>query len=119
MNILIVDDEKDLVEFLKNRLVLKGHSVDVAYDGKDALEKAKSDRYDIVFSDHNMPEMTGVELIRHMKNNKLKAKIAVITGYQESDEYFMKTVGADEYLTKPVQMQDVENIIAKYSVKPR
>ena len=117
MIILIVDDEKEFVAFLKDRFVLRGHLVDTAYDGRRAMELVKSDRYDLVFSDHNMPELTGVELVKYIKDNKLKAKTVIITGYQESSEYFMKMIGADEYLTKPIQIKDAEDIIDKYSKK--
>lgn len=115
MKILIVDDEKEFVAFLKDRFLLRGHSVDKAYDGRQAMELVKSDLYDIVFSDHNMPEFTGVELVKYIKDNKLKAKTVIITGYEESNEYFMKLVGADEYLTKPIRIKDAEDIIEKYS----
>ena len=115
--ILIVDDEKEFVAFLKDRLVLKGHVVDTAYDGREGLELIKSGRYDIVFSDQNMPELTGMELIKYIKSNNLKAKTVIITGYQESSEYFMRYMGADEYLTKPIQIKDIDAILKKYSGK--
>jgi len=115
MKILIVDDEKEFAAFLKDRLDLKGHSVDVAYDGKQAMEAIKLNGYEIVLLDHNMPEATGVEVIKYAKANNIKSKLVVITGYKESSEYFMRYIGADEYLTKPVQIKDVEEIIDKYS----
>lgn len=115
MVILIVDDEKEFVEFLKERLTIKGHSVDFAYDGKKALDLIKSNHYDLIFSDHNMPELTGLELVKYLKENKINSKIVMITGYPEIDEFFMKGVGADDYLNKPVKIQDVEALIEKYS----
>lgn len=114
MTILIVDDEIEFVSFLKDRFILKGHAVDIAYDGREGLELIKTNRHDLVFLDHNMPELTGVELVKYMKNNNLKAKTVVITGYQESNEYFMRLAGADEYLSKPVQIKDIDDIIEKY-----
>lgn len=114
MEILIVDDEIEFVSFLKDRFILKGHEVDTAYDGREGLELIKTNRYDLVFLDQNMPELTGMELIKYMKDNNLKAKTVVITGYQESNEYFMKLAGADEYLTKPVQIKDIDKLIEKY-----
>ena len=114
MIILVVDDEKEFVDFLKDRLVRKGHSVDTAYNGHAALELLRPDRYDLVFLDHNMPEMTGMEVVKYIKANKLKAKVVIVTGYHESSEYFMKLIGADEYLTKPVKIKEIEDIIGKY-----
>lgn len=115
MIILIADDEKEIVELLKNRFIVKGHSVNTAYDGEKALELIKSNIYDLVFLDHNMPGLTGLELLRYIKQNNLKPKIVIITGYAEIDEFFMKRLGADEHLTKPVRMKDIDDIIDKYS----
>ena len=115
MIILIADDEKEIVELLKDRFIAKGHSVDTAYDGKKALELIKSNTYDLVFLDHNMPGLTGLELLRYIKQNNLKPKVVIITGYKEIDELFMKGRGADEYLTKPLKMKDIDDIIDKYS----
>ena len=115
MRILIADDEKEVVELLKDRLILKGHSADTAYDGKKALELIKSNIYDLIFLDHNMPGLTGLELLRYIKQNNLKPKVVIITAYAEIDEFFMKRLGTDEYLTKPVKMKDIDDIIDKYS----
>ena len=115
MTILIADDEKEIVELLKDRFIAKGHLVNTACDGKKALELIKSDIYDLIFLDHNMPGLTGLELLRYIKENNLKPKVAIITGYEEIDEFFMKGRGADEYLTKPLKMKDIDDIIAKYS----
>lgn len=114
MTILIVDDEIEFSSFLKDRLILKGHEVDIACDGREGLELIQTNRYDLVFLDQNMPELTGMELVKYIKNNNLKAKTVVVTGYQESNEYLMKLSGADEYLTKPVQIKDIDGIIEKY-----
>ena len=115
MTILIVDDEKEIVELLKNRFIVKGHSVNTAYDGKKALELIKSNIYDLIFLDHNMPGLTGLELLRYIKQNNLKPKTVIVTGYEEIDEFFMKGRGADEYLTKPVKIRDIDDIVDKYS----
>ncbi len=115
MIILIADDEKEIVELLKDRFIAKSHSVNTAYDGKAALELIKSNIYDLIFLDHNMPGLTGLELLRYIKQNNLKPKIAIITGYAEIDEFFMKGRGADEYLTKPIKLKDIDDIVDKYS----
>jgi len=115
MIILIADDEKEIVELLKDRFIAKGHSVNTAYDGKRALELIKLNIYDLVFLDHNMPGLTGLELLRYIKENNLKPKVVIITGYPEINEFFMKGRGADEYLTKSIKMENVDNIINKYS----
>lgn len=114
MKILIVDDEKDFVYFLKENLGHLGYSADVAYDGKEALELIQSKDYDLVFSDINMPELTGLELAKYVKEHKIKSKIIIVTGYEEIKESFARVLGADEYLTKPVAIADIEKIIKRY-----
>ncbi len=110
--ILIADDERAFVYFLKENLIQKGYLVDVAYDGEDALELIKSNMYDAMFLDHNMPEMTGLELAKYVKEKNIKSKVVIVTGYDEMSESFAKIAGgADEYLTKPVKTEDIEKII--------
>lgn len=115
MTILIVDDEKEIVKLLKDRSINRGHSVNTAYDGKKALELIKSNIYDLIFLDHNMPGLTGLELLRYIKQHNLKPKVAIITGYEEIDEFFMRGRDADEYLTKPLKLKNIDDIIDKYS----
>ena len=114
MNILIADDEKEFVSFIKERLEGQGHQVEVAGDGSQALKLIKTDKYDIVFVDHNMPELTGLELAKYAKEYKVRSKIIMVTGYEQMSGPFAKAVGADEYLTKPVKIKEIEDIIKKY-----
>ncbi len=116
MKILIADDEKEIVKFLRNFLEKRGHAVDAVYDGAGALDLIKSKNYDLVFVDHNMPELTGLELIKFIKQNKLKAKTIMITGYPEMNKSFAKALGADEYICKPCSLDDIGDIVKKYSV---
>ena len=122
MKILIADDEKEFVDFLKGVLIERGHEADTAYDGEEALELIKKNRYDILFLDHNMPGLTGLEIAEYVKENKIKSKTVIVTGYDPMSEKFARAVGADEYLEKPVAMKDVEAILKRYCVaknKPR
>jgi len=114
MRILIVDDEIEFVNALKERLDYKNVLIDLAYDGKLALELIKFNNYDVVFLDQDMPEMTGLELVKHMKANGIKSKTVMITGYPGMGGSIAQMVGTDEYLTKPVALKDVEAIIEKY-----
>jgi len=70
--------------------------------------------YDLVFVDHNMPELTGLELIKYMRENNLDTKIVMITGYPAIEGSAVKYLGANEYLTKPFKLKEIEDIIDKY-----
>lgn len=114
MKILIADDEAEIVGIIKGSLNKKGYVVDATLDGKAALDLIKENNYDIVFLDHNMPEVTGLELIKYIKENNLNTKTAMITGYPAIEGSAVKYLGADEYLTKPFNIKDIEDIIDKY-----
>ena len=114
MKILIADDEKDIVDLIKERVAKKGYNADLAFDGEKALEFIKLNKYDLVFVDHNMPELTGLELIKYIRENNLNTKIVMITGYPAIEGSVVKYLGADEYLTKPFKLKEIEDIIDKY-----
>lgn len=114
MRILIADDETEFIEMLKERLRYKNVEMDFAYDGKQALGLIKLNHYDLVFLDHNMPEMTGLELVRYIKENNIDSRTVMITGYPAIRGFFAKAIGTDEYLTKPVNLKDIDDIIEKY-----
>jgi len=114
MKILIADDEVESAEIIKKSLIKKCYVVDAAFDGKAALDLIKKNNYDIVFLDHNMPELTGLELIKHIKQNSPDTKTVMITGYPHIADFAAKELGADEYLTKPLKMKEIEDIIDKY-----
>lgn len=118
MNILLADDEKEVIEQIKKLLETKGYNIDIAFDGSRALDLIKIKDYNLVIVDHNMPELTGLELIKYVKQNGLKTKTAMITGYSPMRDFFAKDMGADEYITKPYSLKDIENVIAKYAPHP-
>jgi YesN/AraC family two-component response regulator len=114
MRVLIADDEKEFVNFLKGILVDRGHEADTACDGEEALELIKKKKYDILFMDHNMPGLTGLEIVEYVKENKIRSKTVIVTGYEPMSEEFARAVGADEYLEKPVAVRAVEAILKRY-----
>ena len=115
MKILIVDDNKEIVGFFKEILIRKGHSIQAAHDGDTALELIRANNFDLAFLDYNMQGLTGLELVKYIKKNNLQIRTVMVTGYPEIEESFMRRVGVDEYLTKPINMKDLENILDKYS----
>lgn len=117
MNILIADDEFEAVSLLGETLIEDGHHVDIAADGKEALEYLQSKCYDIAILDHNMPEFTGLELIKYIKAHGLSAKIVIISGYPVFEEFLAKSLGADEVVMKPFNLNMIREVIARY-LKP-
>lgn len=114
MKILVADDQKEVSDLLCDFLTKKGYACDVVSDGEKAQERLKSNSYDLAFIDHNMPELTGLEIVKFVKKNGIKTKIVILTGYPVMKDFFAKSVGADEYLQKPCQLEEIQNILSKY-----
>ena len=114
MKILVVDDEKDIVENICTFLSKKGYAADSAYDGEKARALIEESKYDLVFLDYNMPGLTGLEVIEFVKKNNLDTRTVIVTAYPDMEEFFAKRLGADEYVTKPYSLQKIEQIVEKY-----
>jgi DNA-binding response OmpR family regulator len=108
--LLVVDDDKDIVETLKNRLMREGYDVVVAFDGEEALAKVQQDNPDIVLLDLMMPKLNGFEVLEHIRENfKDKWRPVIIISAQNELDSIKKCYGleADHYLTKPVTIDNV------------
>lgn len=106
--ILLVDDEKDLVETLTFRLVSNNFDVISAYDGEKALGKIKEHRPDLIILDLMLPKLDGYKVCRICKFDEDLKKIPIIlftARAQESDNKQGEEVGADAYITKPFEPQ--------------
>lgn len=104
--ILVVDDEADLVEMLKMRLEANNYEVMFAYDGQEALDKARKEKPDLIILDLMLPKMDGYKVCRMLKFDEKYKKIPIIlftARAQESDQKMGKEVGADAYVTKPFE----------------
>lgn len=102
--ILLVDDEHDLVETVTFRLEANGYKVIPAYDGQEALDKARKEKPDLIILDLMLPKMDGYKVCAMLKRDQRYMKIPIImftARAQESDEKLGKEVGAEAYITKP------------------
>lgn len=104
--ILIADDERDIIDFLKYNLDKEGYDVLTAKNGVEALNQTKKNP-DLILLDVMMPEMDGFEVVRALKKNSATSKIPVIFLTAKSsdvDEVVGLELGADDYVTKPVRI---------------
>lgn len=102
--ILLADDEKDIVEFLKYNLEAEGFEVLAAHDGEEALLMMKYEP-DLVLLDIMMPKMDGIEVCRRIRADKETASLPVIfltAKSAEKDEITGLETGANDYITKPI-----------------
>jgi signal transduction histidine kinase/predicted metal-dependent phosphoesterase TrpH len=110
--ILIVDDEKDLVEMLAYNLERKGHKTIKAYDGFEAWEKIESEMPDLLILDLMIPNLDGWELCRLVRRSQSKAMkemgILMLTARaMPEDRVYGLEIGADDYLTKPFSLSEM------------
>ncbi len=99
--ILVVDDDKELVDFLKDYLEKDGYSVTGSYDGKEALQLFRKREFDLVVLDLMLPEMDGYKVCKRMRRDS-DVPIVMLTA-KTADEEKIKglDLGADDYVTKP------------------
>lgn len=104
--ILVVDDEKDIVDLLKYNLQKEGYKVETAFDGERALDLAKR-QPNLILLDIMLPEYSGLEVVKELKKNEKTAYIPVIfltAKGSETDEVVGLELGADDYIVKPVSI---------------
>ena len=109
LKILLVDDEKDIVEFIKYNLEKENYEVITAYDGEEALEKM-SQYPDLVILDILMPKLTGYEVCRKIKADANYQNIPIIfltAKTSEIDEILGLELGASDYIKKPISPQQL------------
>lgn len=115
--ILIVDDEKDIVEGIKFRLEFEGFECLVAYEGEEALLKAKRENPNLILLDIMLPKMNGYKVCRLLKFDESYKHIPIImltAKTQETDKLMGEETGADEYVCKPFVMDELVKMIRKY-----
>ena len=104
--LLLVDDEVDLVEMVKIRLEASGYQVLTAFDGQEALDKARKEKPDLIILDLMLPKLDGYKVCRMLKFDEKYKNIPILmftARAQEQDKKLGQEVGADAYLTKPFE----------------
>jgi excisionase family DNA binding protein len=112
--VLVVDDEASIRDLLSKTLALAEYDVDVAPDGRSALERMRLYPYDLLIADLKMPGMDGLTVIREAKRYKADLPVIIITGYStEASAIEAVNLGVSGYLTKPFRVPQVLNAAAK------
>jgi two-component system, OmpR family, alkaline phosphatase synthesis response regulator PhoP len=114
--ILAVDDEKHIVRLVEVNLQRAGYNVVTAYDGREALEKVKSEKPDLVVLDVMMPYMDGFEVLKNLKADPETAEIPVImltAKAQDADVFRGWQSGVDCYLTKPFNPMELLTFVKR------
>ena len=114
--VLLVDDEPSIIRFLRGSLEAEGWKILTASDGVKALEVFNLENVDLVILDIMMPDISGLEVLRHIQRTEGLAKIPVIVVSAKCLPADIKTgleAGASIYLTKPVDYLDLKQAVEK------
>ena len=107
IKILLVDDEKQFVDTLAERLAMRGFSARVAYDGPQAL-KAVEEPTDVIVLDLRMPGMDGFEVLRSVKKSNPQVQVIILTGHGgDAEEQTAYRMGAYNFLKKPMDIDEL------------
>ena len=102
MTILVVEDEVKITRFIKKGLEMEHYTVEVAYDGEEAMAKAEINSYDLIILDIMLPKLDGIEVCRKLREKKVETPIVMLTARDTvEDRINGLDAGADDYLVKP------------------
>ena len=108
MRILLAEDEAALSKAYAQVLIMQGYEVEPVYDGKAALEAANGGTYDLMIFDVMMPKMSGLEVLRALREAGNTTYVIMLTAMSELDDKVEGLeMGADEYLTKPIPLKEL------------
>jgi two-component system phosphate regulon response regulator PhoB len=123
-NILVVEDEKDIVELLRVNLAKEGFQVNAAKTGEEGIDQARKSPPDLILLDIMLPGADGLEICRNLKSDSKTANIPIIMLTAKSEEVDVITgleVGADDYITKPfspkVVVARIRNLLRRVKAK--
>ena len=117
MRILVVEDEFSLADIIQSKLKKEKYSIDISLNGEDGLDKALSDIYDLIVLDIMLPKINGIEILKEIKENHIKAKVIMLTAKSSLDDKLIGfEYGANDYITKPFH---IEELIARVNAQLR
>ena len=118
--VLLVDDERDFVQTLSERLIMRDMGSAVAYDGESALSMIKDEEPEVMILDLRMPGIDGIEVLRQVKKTNPDIEVIVLTGHgTEKDKDLCMELGAFAFLQKPVDIQVLSKTLMSANEKVR
>ena len=118
--VLLVDDEREYVTTLAERMQMRGLDPQVAYSGEEALKVLETNVPDVMVLDLKMPGIDGLEVLRRTKRRHPQIQVIILTGHgSERDEATARRMGAFDHLQKPVDINDLLRVMEQaFGQKP-
>jgi formate/nitrite transporter len=112
--ILVIDDEEIVGESLRKTFKGEGYEIDTAYSGEEGLQKARRESFDLMIVDLKMPDISGLDVIKKIKEEQPETMMVMITGYSSVDSATeaLKT-GAFDYIPKPFTPEEISTVVEK------
>src|SRR5215475_12133705 len=111
---LVVDDDKVTLELLTYQLTSEGFETVAAENGKTGLEYVRENDFDIILTDLNLPDISGIEMVRRSKEISPQTEIIMVTGFGSMEKAIEATkAGAFHYVEKPVEFEELMSLISK------
>ncbi len=118
--VLLVDDEREFIQTLSERLMMRDMGSAVAYDGESALDLIKEDEPEVIIVDLKMPGIDGLEVLQRVKATRPQIEVIILTGHgNEEDRKLCMDLGAFAYLQKPLDINVLSETIQKANEKVR
>ena len=109
MKILVIEDELELLNSMKQGLELDGYYVDTVDCGEMAFEKLNEDTYDLVILDLNLPDMFGFDILKNLPDLNKDVKVIILTAHSEIETKVLGLdLGASDYMVKPFHFEELE-----------
>ena len=109
INVLLIEDDKDLSEAISDYMELDGIEFDFAYNGAAGLNLALNQTYDIILTDLNMPKMDGIHVCQTLRQKGITTPILMLTARDTLDDKLSGfAAGSDDYLVKPFAMEELK-----------
>jgi two-component system response regulator CpxR len=116
--VLLVDDEREFVQTLSERLLMRDMGSAVAYDGESALNMIAEDEPEVMILDLKMPGIDGIEVLRRVKESRPEIEVIILTGHgSEADRETCMNLGAFAYLQKPVDIEVLSETLKQANQK--
>jgi CheY-like chemotaxis protein len=116
LRFLVVDDNEDIRDVFCRLVERAGHVASTAYDGQDAVETLERDKFDVMLLDLTMPRMTGVEVVRWLRDRPDVApdlRIVVISAWAGENRAVLQELGITTVMQKPLRIQQLTDLIAE------
>lgn len=119
VRVLLVEDDPSQVAIVKHMLTKLYATIDVACDGVQAVEKASSQIFDVLFMDMDMPVLDGFEATRQLRARGYTGHIIAMTGMSESeDRVRCLEAGCDQYVAKPIRLENIAGVLESFKKEP-